>query len=164
LFAALAVAGCTSGGGGTTQQPATNSSRSASSDATGIWREFVACARTNGQQNMPDAVVAADGHATFPQVDGFNEKTAFDAVKGSCGAILDRLPPGTNPLAAPSMTPEQLEQMRRYVRCLRDNGMPDMPDPGPNGEIRDPDRYREPPLADVRNQARTVCDPILLER
>jgi hypothetical protein len=64
-------------------------------------------------------------------------------------------------LAPPN--PEQRQVLQRYIQCLRDNGMPDMSDPGPQGEIRDPERYAQGPLRDVRNAARNVCDHILLE-
>ena len=160
--ALLAVAGCTSTT--STAQPNSAPSSSGAVNAGGIWREFVACARANGQQNMPDAVVDQAGVASFPRVAGFDQKTAMEAVRQPCGPILDRLPAGANPLARPSMSAQDLETMRRYVQCLRQNGMPDEPDPGPNGELNDPPKYHQPPLVDAYNQARTACDPILLGR
>jgi hypothetical protein len=161
--AALAVAtaaGCTSGSSG---GPTTATSQSVAPAANAVWQEFVTCAREHGQQTMPDPIVDGDGRATFPQADNFNEKDAYRAVRDTCGSILDRLPPQANPLGAAEITPELLDTLRRYVECLRGNGMPDMPDPGPNGEIREPDKYFRPPLQDTRNAARNVCDPILLE-
>jgi hypothetical protein len=130
--------------------------------ATAVWREFVTCARQNGQQNMPDPVVNGDGTAQFPAAQGFNEKDAYRAVRELCGSILNRLPARANPLAAPSVTPEQMQVLRRYVQCMRDNGLQDMPDPGPNGEITDPPGAGpDGPRRQVRDAARNVCDRII---
>jgi hypothetical protein len=127
----------------------------------GVWREFVACARSNGQANWPDAQVDAEGVATFPAVDGFETKSAFEAVRTACAAILDRLPPQANPYSE-VLTPDQIAAMRRYVQCLRENGMPDAPEPDANGRFTDPPRYRQPEYQDAYNAARQACDPILL--
>src|SRR5262245_2388412 len=117
-----------------TSDAATPDSPVASAEtAVSVWGEFVSCARQNGEANMPDPVVDGEGRATFPVADGFDEKRAYEALRAPCGAILDRLPPQVNPLTRDVMTPERLEVLRRYVQCLRDNGMPEMPDPGPNG-------------------------------
>ena len=32
--------------------------------------------------------------------------------------------------------PAFVEQMRRYSQCMRDNGVPDFPDPDANGQLR----------------------------
>ncbi len=165
---AVFTAGCTSGSPDTATQPAGAGGAGAASanadSAAVVWREFVACARQNGQQNMPDPVVDANGTAQFPAAQGFNEKNAYQAVRQACGQILDRLPPQANPLAAPSVTPEQMQVLRRYVQCIRDNGVPTMADPGPNGEIGDPPGYGpDSPNRQVRDAARNKCDRILLD-
>jgi hypothetical protein len=159
-LAAAVTVGCSADPAGGGAAPA---SSAAVADAAAVWHEFVSCARENGQATWPDAVVDEIGRAAFPVAEGFSEKEAYQAVRESCGAILDRLPAQANPLAAPSFSPEQMEVLQRYVQCLRDNGMPDMPDPGPNGEIVDPPRYADPPLRDTRNAARNACDRILTE-
>ena len=170
---AAALAGCTSGrsdggtGAGPTGSSPTSGGPSASA-GTGtapldVWREYVACARTHGHRNMPDPVVEADGTATFPVLAGFNEKDVYrdQAVTDACGSILDRLPPRANPLGD-ELTPEDLAALREYVVCLRQHGMTDMPDPGPNGEINEPQKYFREPANATRNAARDACDHILL--
>jgi hypothetical protein len=155
----ITAAGCTA-------KPAANDtpSGSASGDAVAVWREFVTCARENGEQNMPDPVVDNEGAASFPVAEGFEQKRAFETVRNACGAILNRLPADVNPLANEPKTEEQLEVLRRYVQCIRDNGIQDMPDPGPNGEIVDPPGAGpDGPRRQVRDAARNVCDRILLE-
>jgi hypothetical protein len=162
---AVAAAGCTSDSGNTTAPAGTAGSTAGNTDsARVVWREFVTCAREHGQQNMPDPVVNGDGTARFPAAAGFNEKEAYQAVRQPCGQFLDRLPPRANPLAPPSVTPEQMQVLRRYVQCMRDNGVPDMADPGPNGEIADPPGYGpDSPRQQTRDAARGVCDRIILD-
>jgi hypothetical protein len=169
---AVAAAGCTSdsqdtsppaGAAGAAGAAGTAGAAGGNTDSAAVvWRQFVTCARLNGQQNMPDPVVNADGTAQFPAAQGFNEKNAYQAVRQPCGQILDRLPPQANPLAAPSVTPEQMQVLRRYVQCMRDNGVPTMADPGPNGEIGDPPGYGpDSPNRQVRDAARNKCDRII---
>jgi len=131
----------------------------ATNDVTNVWHEFVACARNNGQTQWPDAVINDQGQATFPN---FDSKTGYSRVEQACGRILDRLPPQTNPFDE-QLTPSQVEAMRRYVQCLHQNGMPDVPEPDANGRFTEPPKYREAAYQDVRNAARTACDQILLD-
>jgi hypothetical protein len=159
--ALAAIAGCTSGNGGTATNTGTSpgaapGAASAGTDHAGVWREFVDCARRNGQTNWPDPVVdPATGRATFPAADGFEEKTAYEAVRAACASVLDRLPPQANPLALQQVSPEQMEVRRRYAQCMRRSGMPDFPDPGPDGT------FAEPTTGD-RQAARAACDGMLL--
>ena len=160
LVATAALAGCTSGTGGSAAPPAT------ASDPPSVWREFVACARSHGQANMPDAIVDDTGRATFPDVAGFESKSALEAVRQDCGAILEKLPPNANPLGRPVMTPERLEAERRYAQCIRDQGLTDFPDPDSNGETNLPPRYNTTPIDPemVRiwdEKVRPNCYPIL---
>jgi hypothetical protein len=66
-----------------------------SSDPEAVWRDFVTCARSHGQPDWPDPVVNKDGSATFPPP--FNSKDRYEAVRGACAAILDRLPSEVRP-------------------------------------------------------------------
>jgi hypothetical protein len=158
----LVTAGCTGGTQGNAPQAGPPAGDTTS--AAAVWRDFVSCAREHGQQNMPDPVVDGHGVATFPAVEGFDEKRAYQEVRGDCGAILDSLPAGVNPLVLPSFTSEQLQALRRYVQCMRDNGLPQMPDPGPNGELIDPPGAElNGPLRQARDDARGVCDHLLTE-
>jgi hypothetical protein len=113
---------------------------------------------------MPDPVVDRNGAATFPAVEGFDAKRAYLAVRESCGAILDQLPAGANPLAEPSFSPEQMAAAQQYVQCMRDNGLPEMPDPDANGLIVDPPGAElGGPLRQARDAARGICDHLLTD-
>jgi len=161
-LALVALAGCTSGGG------SPNAAGNPSAAAVGVWREFVACARNNGQANWPDPIVDSNtGKATFPAVAGFEEKLGYEAVREKCASILDKLPPQANPLANPPITPEKLQVLREFAQCLRENGIKDQPDPLPDGTLPDP---TPPPggwptvwpteAVQARSNAFAVCDPI----
>jgi len=136
----------------------------ATGDVATVWGEFVACARSH-DQNWPDPVFDDDqGPPTFPEVDGFDVKTGYEAVRADCGPILDRLPASANPFAAQPVTAEQLEVMRRYSRCMREHpGMESFPDPDADGSLHIPEELQRPPLLDQQNAARNVCDPLLQE-
>ena len=153
------LAGCTSGPPAAAPDPA-------STRPTDVWREFVACARAHGQPNMPDAVVDDSGRASFPEVQGFEPKSAVQAVQADCGTILEKLPPSANPLGRPAVTPEYLAARQRYAQCIRDQGLTDFPDPDSNGEWQTPPRYSEnpidPELVRIWNEkVRPNCYPIL---
>ena len=156
LTALTALTACTST---KTTTAESRPSTAAASDVTGVWREFVSCARDNGQTQWPDAVIDDQSRATFPN---FDSKTGYSRVEQTCGRILDRLPPQTNPFDE-QLTPSQIESMRRYVQCLHQNGMPDVPEPDGNGRFTQPQKYLEPAYRDVYNAARTACDQILLD-
>jgi len=151
------AAGCTSGGSPQAAGPQSDPA------AVGVWRDFVACARSKGQANWPDPVVDANtGKATFPAVAGFEEKTAFEAVRAQCATILDKLPPQANPLALQPITPERLQALREYAQCLRDNGLPETLDPQPDGNWPDgtpPPGGWPADLGQRRAAAFAVCDP-----
>lgn len=150
----MTLAACTS-----TDATTTQGASQAPPDAANVWREFVACARSNGQAQWPDAVIDDKGVATFAN---FDSKTGYSKVEQACGRILDRLPPQTNPFDE-QLTPSQIESVRRYVQCLHQNGMPDVLEPDANGRFTQPQKYTtDPAYRDVYNAARAACDQILL--
>jgi hypothetical protein len=101
----------------------------ASVDPVEQGREFAQCMRDHGV-DMPDpeSVQGGDGSGggngiRITATGGPNSN--MDAAMQACK---DKLPNGGTP---PSMSPEQLEQMRQFTQCMRDHGV-DMPDPDPN--------------------------------
>jgi hypothetical protein len=36
----------------------------------------------------------------------------------------------------PKLDAEQLEQMRKFAKCMRENGVPEFPDPGADGRVK----------------------------
>jgi hypothetical protein len=91
---------------------------------------YVACARSHGYPSWPDAVVAPDGRASFPEVAGLDIKRARAAVQDACGPVLRQLPPQIRPRTP---TAAELAAIRRYAACIRQHGIPHFPDPDASG-------------------------------
>lgn len=131
---ALAAAGCSSGSGAA---PASATSPGASSGAatTGydaqvlaVGRQFAACARSHGVPNFADPTVQ-NGDLAFPNTSKADVQAAQD--QRDCAPILRQVPPRPADYQPPP--PETLQHMREFARCMREHGIPDWPDPNPNG-------------------------------
>lgn len=89
---------------------------------------YAQCMRDNGVPDFPDP--NADGrfrldHDEFPQDD-----PKFLAATEACR---DLAPGGEH---RDTGDPAYLEQMREFSQCMRDNGLPDFPDPDADGRLR----------------------------
>jgi len=141
LLAAAALSACDPLGGGTATPTAT-----AMSDAEilAIGREAVQCFRDNGVPTIPDPILE-NGRLTFPdgveeQIEEQYSEQLLDQAQQACQSIIDRLPQaavGGEPEAGtddrPLPGPEDIEALRRFAECMRDNGVPDWPDPQADG-------------------------------
>ncbi len=139
LTATAALSACDPlGGGSATPSPTAMSD----SDILAIGREAVECFRDNGVPTIPDPILEG-GRLTFPdgveaQIEAQYPQQVLDAAQQACQHIIDRLPqpavggePNTedaNPLG-----PEEIEARRRFAECMRENGVPDWPDPQADG-------------------------------
>ncbi|MFC0533067.1 hypothetical protein [Phytohabitans kaempferiae] len=63
---------------------------------------------------------------------------------------------GANPSASGSAGADGPERMRQFAQCLRDNGLPDFPDPGPDGRMSQ-DFDRKKLLSDAGKKALEAC-------
>ena len=126
---ALFVAACSNTSGGT-----------AGGDSTGSTREnamkFSKCMRDNGVTNFPDP--DASGSLT---IDAVANGSAVDpnsaAFKQALTACRDLEPAG---FMGQKRTAEQQAAALRFAQCIRDNGVPDFPDPAPDGPLIDTTR------------------------
>jgi hypothetical protein len=126
LTAVLAVllAACGQGAGTST---ATSSPSSDSRDAALLYAQ---CMRSNGVPGFPDP--DANGRFSLSHGEGGvdQDDPTFRAAAEACRAL------------APSGEHEQfgdpvfVEQMREFSQCMRDNGLPDFPDPDADGRLR----------------------------
>ena len=92
--------------------------------------EFVACMRDQGIADMPDPVPGdTSGRSAVRyamDVMGKGSDPLFQAALEECMALLPELPdPGPPP-------PANLEALREFSQCMRDNGLADFPDPQGN--------------------------------
>jgi hypothetical protein len=103
---------------------AVSTSASAQPDNAELARKFAQCLREHGI----DVADPEDGKIPMlPQgVDPEKAKAASDACRQYAPTMGGDRPPAD---AA------QLEQMRKVAQCMRDNGFPNFPDPGPDGNL-----------------------------
>jgi len=128
---ALIVAGCSNAPAGT--------GSGSSISATGPREKavkFAECMRANGISAFPDP--GASGSFT---IDGVVNGSSLDpnsaAFKKAIGACKNLEPPGFTGAKA---TPQQRTARLKFAQCMRDNGVPDFPDPTPNGPLIDTNR------------------------
>jgi hypothetical protein len=86
---------------------------------------FAACMRDNGLPDFPDP--GPDGAVLA----GSSVDRGSPQFASALEACQDLLPSGGEDNNAPDVA--QFEQMKKYAACMRDNGMPEFPDPGPDG-------------------------------
>jgi hypothetical protein len=131
---ALALAGCgkpadsasvaTAGGGG-----GANPSASATATLSDSERQlkFAQCMRDNGV-DMPDP--EAGGKAGAIRVGGDGDPSKTKAAMDKCRSYLP------NGGEAVKLDPAQAENMRKMSQCMRENGVPNFPDPDADGRIQ----------------------------
>lgn len=123
LLAVTLMTACTQSPDSSTPEP------SASPNAVA----FAACMRENGVPNYPDPVPGTE-RSDLSNVD--TNSAAFSDAQEKC----HDLQPGGGEQAPPDTS--ELEQLRDYAQCIRENGVPDFPDPDSDGKF--------PGIADAR--------------
>jgi hypothetical protein len=122
------VASANGGAGGGAQPSAT----ATPGDQGEALRKFAQCMRDNGV-DMPDPEVQPGGGVLMRRGQGTNinpNDPKFQAAMEKCRPLL---PNGGVP---PTLSPEELEQQRKFAHCMREHGI-DFPDPDPaTGRVR----------------------------
>ena len=121
---AVVVAGCSNAPAGTTSS---NSTASIHEKAV----KFAECMRANGVSAFPDP--NASGGLTIDGIaNGSSVDTSSAAFEQALSACKDLEPPG---FTGTKVTPQQRTARLEFAQCVRDNGVPDFPDPTPNGPL-----------------------------
>ncbi len=98
--------------------------------------KFAQCMRANGVSQFPDP--DASGALT---IDGVINGSSLDpnsaTFQQALSACKDLEPPG---FMGPQRSPQQQEAALKFAQCMRDNGVPDFPDPLPDGPLIDTNR------------------------
>lgn len=168
----LALSAC----GGAAEAPSVATAASPSAQPTGsagavsgvvaqyieAQRQWVNCLRKEGYE-LPDP--DAKGYVDLGAVPGIPKKTdpKWLAAHVKCKDF-DMPVPEELEEKAPPLTVEQVAHRREYAKCMRANGMPDWPDPGPDGEwSQDESSGREltPQEQQANMRALQICDPVL---
>jgi hypothetical protein len=124
----LSTAACAKGGDGPGVATAGGGTPSAS--ASGVAgkqensRQFTECMRDNGI-DMDDA---KDGQALGAARSG--DKRKFNAAFEKCRHFQP------NGGAPPKLSPADLDKMRQFAQCVREHGVPEFPDPKPDGSYK----------------------------
>jgi hypothetical protein len=88
--------------------------------------QFAQCIRENGVPDFPDP----DASGRFSEGDHDPDDPALRAAQEKCR---DLAPGGEHQNTG---DPAFVEQMRQFSQCMRDNGLPDFPDPDADGRLR----------------------------
>jgi len=130
----LLAAGCTDDGGDgvATVDGGTPAPSGPATDPVERERQFVACMRGRGV-DMPDPVPGdRSGRSALLHaidVQGKGSDPAFQEALDACTTFLPPAPPPEPPEAV------DLTRMLEFAKCMRDNGLPDFPDPDADGRI-----------------------------
>jgi hypothetical protein len=169
---ALASAGCADGTDPPTvasaASPGGSGPASASADPVARYvearRAWVKCLRKQGFQDVPDP--DAKGNVDL-QAHGGRAKTdpRWLAAQEECKQFSMEVPAELEP-KLPPLTAEQLAWRREYAKCMRANGMPRWPDPGPDGEWPENMIPGELTAQEQANNipALQICDPVIQGR
>ena len=95
-------------------------------DKAAAGRAYAQCMRDNGVPDFPDP--DANGQLRGPGHEKAGDPK-FQAAQEKCR---DLAPGGEHQKTDPA----SVEQMRQFSQCMRANGLPDFPDPDPNGQLR----------------------------
>jgi hypothetical protein len=120
VAAVLSLTACSSSGSG--GSAATPGERAA--------LDFAQCIRDNGVPSFPDPVAAPDGGFRLQRPAGVPPGALDDALK-SCQSKARAAGIDASP-AAPDTGAQ--DQLLKLSRCMRDNGIPEFPDPEPGSD------------------------------
>jgi hypothetical protein len=96
-----------------------------------VWLDYARCVRSHGFPDFPDPQVDSQGQAHT--TNSTRIKTIARQVQGACGSILSRLPARAQ---NQPVTATQLRAERLFAECMRRHGLPDWPDPWPDGTFQ----------------------------
>ena len=97
---------------------------------------FAECMRSNGVSDFPDP--GASGKFTIDAiVNGSSLDLSTPAFKQAMSACKDLEPAG---FTGTKRSSQEQQAALKFAKCMRENGVPDFPDPTPNGPLIDTSR------------------------
>jgi hypothetical protein len=120
--AALAACGAAGRGGGPPTPAGTQHS-----GETVVLHRFVECVRAHGVPDFPDGSIDSHGVVSFPD----SAPRIPDSAVTACQVFFNQLPP--QPASSPPVPQQLFQELLSFARCMRGHGVPDWPDPSPNG-------------------------------
>ncbi|WP_238006273.1 hypothetical protein KZZ52_36390 [Dactylosporangium sp. AC04546] len=131
------LAGCSSGQGGPGGPGGPGASPSGGLDeerALSIGRRFAQCARDHGYPSFPDPEIR-DGDLAWPAA-GLELKEQIRTImeqQPECKAIMDESMSLSDNRRDPTPSAEDLQKLRAFAKCMREQGVDGFPDPLPDG-------------------------------
>jgi hypothetical protein len=86
---------------------------------------------------MPDAELTQDGYLSFPPAGSYNWKEDLSKHKSiidACKSIEDKYPADAF-RPKEQLSADDLRKLGEYAKCARAHGVPDFPDPKPDGSF-----------------------------
>jgi len=107
-----------------------------------IGKQVAECARNNGVPDFPDPFVEK-GKLKFPEgaMEAMEQKYSqqvLEQAEQACKPIMERLPEAAirgEEEQVEEDPPIDVETMRKLAKCLRENGLPEWPDPKADGSF-----------------------------
>jgi len=135
LLLSLAMAGCAQDGGNNAGVASANGGDPTASASTSAQTgdhgddgvKFSQCMRDQGMTWFPDPQPGGGLGIRVPQG---TDKDKFDKAMQACKKYM---PNGGEP---PKLDAAAMEQARQMAKCMRENGVPNFPDPRPDGSIQ----------------------------
>ncbi|GAA2649953.1 hypothetical protein [Paractinoplanes durhamensis] len=125
VFVALLAVGLLAGCGGGDKKDEGSGTDDAATKAV----KYSQCMRENGVPSFPDPV---NGRIQLKVEKGSDLDMASEGFKKAQEACKDLAPAG---IGTAGQNPEQQERILKWVACMRQNGVPDMPDPQTDGRM-----------------------------
>ncbi|MEV0820025.1 hypothetical protein [Nonomuraea rubra] len=126
-FGAIALlaasAACASGGGA-----GPGSDTMSDAEILTIGKELAQCMRQNGAPEFPDPTVR-DGQLVMPQNQPADQ---VDKALAACESITRKLP---QTAVGDQYSDAEIAQLRKFAQCIRENGIPEWPDPKSDGSF-----------------------------
>ena len=150
---ALIAAGC-----GSTTPAGTGTASGKNNTAANAQKtvKFAECMRSNGISKFPDP--NASGKLTIDAIaNGSSLDTSAPAFKQAISACKNLEPAG---FMGSKRSSQQQSAGLRFAQCVRENGVPDFPDPTPNGPLIDTNRIpsaNQPGGMTILNAATHKC-------
>jgi hypothetical protein len=112
--------------------------------------EFAKCMREHG---VPMEDPEFEGNGVSIMIPEGTDKTKIDAAQAACKQYM---PNGGEPMKA---DPQMQEQMRKFAQCMRENGVPNFPDPGEDGGLMiEGDKLGVDPKSETFKNAEKACE------
>jgi len=138
----LTLAACGAGGPGAAAGASPTAMSNA--DVLALGKQVAQCFRDNGIPDFPDPIVDDHGQLQLPdnmeaQIEDVYPAQVLERAQQACQSLFDQLPEsaigggGDSDSDAPG--PGDVEALRQWAACARQNGFPDWPDPKADGSF-----------------------------